>query len=136
MKSILTAEMLEQANACNEEEDGSTGQLDRFREMFGDEIEVTPENFRAAHEAGLDVFWALDLIFDPLERMMLGADFAEHVLPIFEEARPGDMRVRDCITTIRRFIAGDATEDEFDAAARAARAAEAAAGAAADERKW
>ncbi|MFI8778093.1 putative immunity protein [Brachybacterium paraconglomeratum] len=35
------------------------------------------------------------------------ADCADHVLPIFEDAVPGDERVRDAITQARAFAAGD-----------------------------
>jgi hypothetical protein len=47
---------------------------------------------------------------------LFAADCAEHVLPIFERERPGDMRPRECIAVARRFALGDATADEKDAA--------------------
>lgn len=40
------------------------------------------------------------------------ADCAEHVLPIFEDAVPGDARVRHAIEQTRSFAAGELTADE------------------------
>ena len=60
------------------------------------------------------------------------ADCAEHVLPIFETAFPGDKRPRRAIEAARTGVAArDASRDAAEAAARAARAAGVAAGAAA-----
>ena len=64
---------------------------------------------------------------------------AEKVLPLFETEYPGDMRPRDAIETKKRWLRGEASDAEFeaareaawDAARAAARAAEAAAEAAA-----
>lgn len=50
------------------------------------------------------------------EARLLACDYAEHVLPLFEEQYPGDSRVRDCIATARRFALGQATQSELDAA--------------------
>jgi hypothetical protein len=50
---------------------------------------------------------------------LLTCDFAEHVLPIFEEQHPNDKRPREAIAVARRFANGEATRAEL-AAARAA----------------
>lgn len=47
-------------------------------------------------------------------------DFVEHVLPTYEEAFPGDTRVRDCIETTRRYLRDDATLEELKRAKTAA----------------
>ena len=63
---------------------------------------------------------------------LFACDCAERILPIYEKARPGDGRVRDCIATVRRYADGTATERELAAAGAAAGVAtEAVAGAAA-----
>lgn len=46
-------------------------------------------------------------------RIELLCDFAEHVLPIWERAQPGDSRPRDCIEVVRRHARGEATADEL-----------------------
>ena len=65
----------------------------------------------------------------------LGCDFAEHVLPVWEERYPGDDRPRAAIETKRRWLAGQASDEERRAAADAATAAADAAAYAA-EREW
>ena len=69
---------------------------------------------------------------DRIARLM-AADFAEHVLPIYERAYPGDERPRNAIAATRAFARGKITAEELAAkAARAARAADGAARAAYD----
>lgn len=53
-------------------------------------------------------------------------DCAEHVLPVYERAYPGEARVRHCIEMTRRFLRGEATQEKLTAAMAATRAAEAA----------
>jgi hypothetical protein len=48
--TVVTATMLRALNACAD-------QIDLFLATFGEEAELTPENVRRAHEAGLDVVW-------------------------------------------------------------------------------
>ena len=73
------------------------------------------------------------------------ADIAAEALPIYEKHAPGDMRVRDCITAIRKFAQGEIGRDDMAAASAAARsaasaaawaAARAAASAAASDAAW
>lgn len=64
------------------------------------------------------------------------ADCAEHVLPIFEDAIPGDRRPRDLIARARRFASGELTvaegiRDRFAGGVPAAELAQAPAAAAA-----
>ena len=61
----------------------------------------------------------------------LACDFAEHVLPIWEARYPGDDRPRVAIETKRRWLAGEASDEERYAAYTAAAARAAAAAAAA-----
>jgi len=63
---------------------------------------------------------------------LLAADFAEHVLPIFEKKRPGDMRPREAIAAARAFARGEIGAGELQEKRAAAYAAAAAAYAAAD----
>ena len=44
---------------------------------------------------------------------LLAADFAEHVLLIFEKKRPGDMRPRDAIAAARAFARGEIGQGEL-----------------------
>ena len=50
----------------------------------------------------------------------LACDFAEHVLPIWEARYPGDDRPRVAIETKRRWLAGEASDEERYAAYTAA----------------
>ena len=52
----------------------------------------------------------------------LACRFAEDVLPLYEREHPGDLRPRQAIDTKRRWLRGEATDEEL-AAARAAMAA-------------
>jgi len=63
------------------------------------------------------------------EQRLIAADFAEHVLPLFEAKHPDDERPRKAIDAARAFVRGEITKEQLDAAWAAARAA---AGAAAD----
>ena len=54
---------------------------------------------------------------------LLACDYVEHVLPIFERARPGDDRVRNCIAVCRLYADGQATDEELAAAQDVAMAA-------------
>ena len=89
-----------------------------------------------------DALWALRAMGNDqaLERdsfcRLLASDYAEHVLHLYERRYPGDTRPRQAIDVARRFVVGEATEEELNAAIAAAidaawRAAGAAAGAAA-----
>jgi hypothetical protein len=54
---------------------------------------------------------------------LFAADFAEHVLPLFEKRFPDNPDPRRAIETARRFARGQATEEELKDAYRNARAA-------------
>jgi len=54
---------------------------------------------------------------------LFACDCAEHVLPLFEENRPGDDRPRTAIAVARRYADGKATREELAAARDAACAA-------------
>jgi hypothetical protein len=79
-----------------------------------------------------DALWCLRATTEPCENLarLLAADFAEHVLPLFETKFPDDHRLRQAIETARRFARGQATEEELKDAYRNARAAAGAADAA------
>ncbi len=64
---------------------------------------------------------------------LFACDVAEDVLHLFEERYPNDSRPRTAIDVGRRFVSGEATKDELDAARAAVRAA---AGAAAGDAAW
>ena len=73
--------------------------------------------------------------WDDRTARLFAADCAEHVLPLFEAALPGDARPRTAIETARRFANGEVTDEER-AAARAAERAAAWDAAGAAEREW
>ena len=90
-----------------------------------------------------DALWALRCVIptEAKERDRIARTFAcdcaESVLQIYETEYPGDSRCREAINTARRFIGGNATEEELDAAwAAAGDAAWAAAGDAARAAAW
>jgi hypothetical protein len=56
-------------------------------------------------------------------RRRLAADYAEHVLGIWETAHPEDARPRAAIKAARAYDQGEATREELNAARRAAHAA-------------
>ena len=67
-----------------------------------------------------DCFWVLDRAtldksYAPEIRLLI-CDYAELILPIFEDKYPGDSRPRAAIETARRFANGEATTTEIDAA--------------------
>ena len=71
-----------------------------------------------------DCLWALINTQKANKLLRLFAcDCAERVLLIYEKARPGDDRPRNCIVVSRRFANGEATEAERAAAWAAAGAA-------------
>lgn len=67
-----------------------------------------------------DAIWALRTCDDRNAVLTYAADCAEHVVHIYEAQYPDDPRPRNAISTLRRYIAGEATEVELRAAARAA----------------
>jgi hypothetical protein len=73
-------------------------------------------------------------VIDAKVLRLLACDFAEHVLPIFEKRRPGDLRPREAIAAARAYVRGEIGIGELreKRAAADAAAAYAAAAAAAD----
>jgi hypothetical protein len=68
------------------------------------------------------------------EQRFIAADFAERVLPLFEDQYPDDDRPRKAIDAARAYARGEITKEQIDAAGDAARdAAWAAAGAGAGD---
>ena len=67
-----------------------------------------------------DALWVVNEIEDEKVSMELACTYAEHTLHIFEKYYPDDKAPRNCIETRRRFIRGEATREELDAASDAA----------------
>ena len=73
-----------------------------------------------------DALWAFRAVPDIQKEerdricLLLAADFAEHVLPLFKKALPGDDRPRQVIQAMRDFAAGKIAIGDVQAAARAA----------------
>ena len=65
------------------------------------------------------------------EQRLIAADFAEHVLPLFEADYPDDDRPRKAIEAARAFVRGQITIEQLEAARDAAWAAASAAASAA-----
>ena len=57
------------------------------------------------------------------EQRLIAADFAEHVLPLFEAKYPDDDRPRKAIDAARAFVRGEITKEQLDAARAASWAA-------------
>lgn len=72
-----------------------------------------------------DALWCLRATTAPCDKCarLLAADFAEHVLHLFENKFPGNDRPRRAIETARAFARGEATSEELRAAYGAAHAA-------------
>ena len=74
-----------------------------------------------------DALWALRAVLPEQERdrdrlaRLFAADCAEWVLPLFEQARPGDTRPREAITAARAFARGEIGAAVWAAARAAAR---------------
>jgi len=51
---------------------------------------------------------------------LLAADYAEHVLHLYDEKHPDDDRVRKCIEVVRQYACGKASDEELDVARDAA----------------
>lgn len=104
-------------------------------EHYGADIPI-PLTLILEHNGLDDALWALWCVLpeEEVERnrlvCVLLADYAEHVLYLFESQFPDDDSPRKTIETIRRFARGEATLDELGAAGAATGAAWAAAGAA------
>ena len=72
------------------------------------------------HNSLNDFFWTLGTVKDNKIFRLMGTDFAESVLPIFEKQYPDDPRIRDTIEVTRRYVRSEATIDELRVAASAA----------------
>jgi len=66
-----------------------------------------------------DAIWALRCTIEDSTAIsrLFAVDCAEHVLPIYEAKYPNDKRVRVCIETTRRYLAGKASLAELRTAA-------------------
>ena len=68
-----------------------------------------------------DALWALQIVIEPVEKeIKLACDYASHALPIWEERYPDDPRPRQAIEMTRKYINGQATLAEVEAARAAA----------------
>ena len=99
---------------------------EEVKEMFRGAESATPmEIARAKHVRVADRLWVLlrPESIPEHDLRLLECDFAECLLPIWEAQHPGDMQPRDAIATKRRWLMGDATDEELAAATTAATAA-------------
>jgi len=87
-----------------------------------------------------DTLWAFRAVViaegAPEWRRLLAADYAEHVLPIYEAQYPDDPRPRHAIETARQYALGRVTAQEMAAAGGARAAVWAASDAWAAELSW
>ena len=70
-----------------------------------------------------DKVWLLVKVIDYKILQQWSVDCAESVLHIYEDRYPGDNRVRDCIETTKKYLVGECSIEEVDAAGAAAAAA-------------
>ena len=119
---LITPELIHDARPC------SDYPMSRLVELGGKGL--TPREVAALPIPARDRLWVLtrSALWVNLQRdlVLLAADYCDDALPIFEAKYPDDLRVRNCIATLRRFAGGDATADELRAAAYAADASRAA----------
>ena len=70
-----------------------------------------------------DKVWLVVKVIDYKILQKWSVDCAESVLHIYEDKYPGDNRVRDCIETTKKYLVGECSIEEVDAAGAAAAAA-------------
>ena len=119
MPYTITRADLEKSGACS----------DRYEAAIN-AIKTWPATADDAFAAGLavdDVLWIAFAVArergdaELIRRLRhCVADIAAEALPIYEKHAPGDMRVRDCITAIRKFAQGEIGRDDMAAARYAA----------------
>ena len=152
---LITLEYLEKRGACCLDDPELMKKIKR-------KLPATPIDVcRGKIVPGEDKLWLLlhEDFIPKNDLFLLACDFAEHVLHIFEDKYPEDMRPRNAIEARRGWVAGIVSDEELNEAtwaawdasakcdswdasvARAARAASAASVAramnyAADEQKW
>lgn len=138
MSKLLTEISVDQIHSwdpCNRAP-GEVYSRENLRKMFDGET-ITPLGVCDLDIPPEDRAWVLlrPEIISKKDLRLLAADFAEHILPIFEAKHPDDDRVRNLIAGVRQFAHGKITRkqlNELRAAAGAAAAyAPAVAGAAA-----
>ena len=83
------------------------------------------DQYEDADIAAADILWLLlrPEVLPAKQLHFLACDYAEAVLPVWERSYPVDFRPRGAIETKRRWIAGNASNQELAAAVDAARAA-------------
>ena len=114
---------------------------ENLKRMFGGKS-ITPLAVCNLDIPAEDRLWVLirSEIFTNNELRLLGADFAESVLPIFEKAYPNDTRPKDLIEGIRLFVRGEISAQDLavlrDAARVASRVASGAAAWASGAAAW
>jgi hypothetical protein len=114
-------------NPCKTEEE--------VLQITGGRRQMSPLEVLDCDAKSEDKLWVLlrNPIFTDRELRLMACDFADEVLPIYENAYPDDRRARDCIEMSKKFANGECSAEEVDAARAAAFAAWAAASDAASD---
>lgn len=118
---MITVERIMEHNPCEQYPES------RVRELIGDG--KTPLEILDLPIPGEDRIWVLTRrgMIPEMQQHEFACRCAESVLHIYEAQYPDDKRPRTAIETKRRWMRGEATDEELDAAWAAARAAASAA---------
>jgi hypothetical protein len=96
--------------------------LSRVRELWGGRERCTATDILRMDIPAKDRLWAVlreEFLSEKLLQVA-ACDFAEHVLPLYERQYPDNNAPRDCIEVRRRYIEGEATDEELREAEAAA----------------
>jgi hypothetical protein len=113
----ITLHNLMKWNPCKGEEE--------ILEITGGRRQMSPPEVLDCHVSAVEKMWVLlrNPIFTDRELRLIACDFADEVLPIYENANPNDNRTKACIEMARKFANGEFPDEERNAARNAARAA-------------
>lgn len=128
MKEITIAQ-IHKLRPCDMGPGGKYGP-EALIKLFGGNS-ITPLALAKLRIPEKDRLWVLRRakVLDEKNSRIFAADCADHVLPIYEEARPNDNRPRKAIQAAREFAEGKIAKDELKTAAFNASAAAMTAGA-------
>lgn len=104
--------------------------LKKIKKLFGRKKKANALDILNCEEISIeDRFWVVlreEMLSERILRLF-AISCAEHVLPIFEKKYPEDRRPRTAIDAAKKYLMGEITKEELDAAGAVAGAA---------ERKW
>ena len=92
---------------------------ERVEALWDGRDALEPEEILALDIPREDIIWAMTkvVITDDRRRRLIACDITEEIaLPIWEELSPHDWRLRTAVETSRRYVHGEATDEDLRAA--------------------